>query len=206
MRDLVDELLQAKVKATLFGGDHAPRLGRLVILDRLGSGAMGTVFTAYDPQLDRKVAVKLLRPDAGGDAVRVIREARALGKLAHPNVVAVHDVGELDGEVYIVMEHASTAADDRTDRSARTEAEPKVRATAGVDASNGRRSDSDAKAQATRSSGNVIGRSAVQRPARAVRSAPPGWLHALVVRALADPLKRFPSMDALAAALGRDRS
>ena len=103
MRDLVDELLQAKVKATLFGGDHAPRLGRLVILDRIGSGAMGTVFAAYDPTLDRKVAVKLIAPGAA-DRERVIREARALGKLAHPNVVAVHDVGELDGEIYIVME------------------------------------------------------------------------------------------------------
>ncbi len=103
MRDLVDELLQAKVKATLFGGDHAPRLGRLIILERIGSGAMGTVFAAYDPTLDRKVAVKLIAPGAE-DRERVIREARALGKLAHPNVVAVHDVGELDGEIYIVME------------------------------------------------------------------------------------------------------
>ncbi|MBL9013292.1 MAG: protein kinase, partial [Myxococcales bacterium] len=101
MRDLGDELLQAQVKATLFGGDHAPRLGRLVILDRLGKGAMGTVFRAYDPVLDRTVAVKLVH--AGSTTAR---EARALGKLHHPNVVAVHDVGELDGSVYIVMELA----------------------------------------------------------------------------------------------------
>ncbi|MEO7094343.1 MAG: serine/threonine-protein kinase, partial [Polyangiales bacterium] len=104
MRDLVDELLQAKVKATLFGGDHAPRLGRLMILDRIGSGAMGTVFAAYDPELDRKVAVKLVRTGGAETTTRVAREARALGKLAHPNVVAVHDVGELDGAIYIVME------------------------------------------------------------------------------------------------------
>lgn len=105
MRDLADELLQAKVKARLFGGDHAPRLGRLVILDRIGSGAMGTVYAAYDPRLDRKVAVKVMH--AGGDHARVLREARALGKLAHPNVVAIHDAGEDDGCVYVVMELAS---------------------------------------------------------------------------------------------------
>ncbi|MBL0213297.1 MAG: serine/threonine protein kinase [Myxococcales bacterium] len=106
MRDLVDELLQAKVKATLFGGDHAPRLGRLVILDRIGSGAMGTVFAAYDPQLDRKVAVKLVRTGGVESTARVAREARALARLAHPNVVGIHDVGELDDEIYLVMELA----------------------------------------------------------------------------------------------------
>src|SRR5512143_3783063 len=87
----------------LFGGEHAPRLGRLQILDRIGAGAMGTVFAAYDPRLERKVAVKVLRP---GTTQTVLAEARALAKLAHPNVVAVHDVDELDGMVYLVMELA----------------------------------------------------------------------------------------------------
>lgn len=104
LRDLVDELLHAKVKAKLFGGDHAPTLGRLRLLDRLGAGAMGTVYAAYDPRLDRKVAVKVLRTSDG--AARVLTEARALAKLAHPNVVAVHDADEVDGLVYIVMELA----------------------------------------------------------------------------------------------------
>ncbi|MDQ3300558.1 MAG: serine/threonine protein kinase, partial [Myxococcota bacterium] len=104
MRDLADELLRAKVKARLFGGDQAPRLGRLVILDRLGSGGMGTVYAAYDPRLDRRVAVKLLHA-AGSDAnARMLREARALGKLAHPNVIAIHDADEQDGTVHVVME------------------------------------------------------------------------------------------------------
>ncbi|MDQ3367773.1 MAG: serine/threonine protein kinase, partial [Myxococcota bacterium] len=104
MRDLTGELLQAKVKTRLFGGDHAPRLGRLVLLDRIGSGAMGTVYAAYDPRLDRQVAVKILHA-AGADAnVRSLREARALGKLAHPNVIAIHDAGEEDGAVHVVME------------------------------------------------------------------------------------------------------
>jgi len=105
LRDLVDELLHAKVKTKLFGGEHSPKIGRLVIVDRIGAGAMGTVFAAYDPRLDRKVAVKVLR--SSDDAARVLGEARALAKLTHPNVVAVHDADEVDGLVYIVMELAS---------------------------------------------------------------------------------------------------
>ena len=104
-RDLIDELLRAKVKSKLFGGEHAPRLGRLVILEPLGSGAMGTVFAAYDPRLDRKVAVKLLKSQ-GSEGTRVLREARVLGKLNHPNVVAVYDATENDGVISIVMELA----------------------------------------------------------------------------------------------------
>lgn len=106
LRDLVDELLHAKVKATLFGPaeDHAPQLGRLRLLERLGAGAMGTVFAAYDPRLDRKVAVKVLRTNEA--SARVLAEARALARLAHPHVVAVHDADEVDGLVFIVMELA----------------------------------------------------------------------------------------------------
>ena len=104
LRDLVDELLHAKVKTQLFGGDHAPTLGRLSILERLGAGAMGTVFAAHDPRLEREVAVKVLR--SGAAASRVLAEARALAKLQHPNVVTIYDADELDGLVYIVMELA----------------------------------------------------------------------------------------------------
>src|SRR5262245_43547053 len=104
MRDLADELLRAKVKARLFGGQHAPKLGRLLVHDRIGAGAMGTVYAAYDPQLDREVAVKVLHAADADANARVLREARALGKLAHPNVVAVHDAAEDDGVVYVVME------------------------------------------------------------------------------------------------------
>ena len=102
LRDLIDELLEAKVKTTLFGGDRLPRLGRLVLQERIGAGAMGTVFAAYDPRLERKVAVKVLHVIE--DRERVLAEARSLAKLAHPNVVAVHDADEVDGLVYIVME------------------------------------------------------------------------------------------------------
>ena len=90
-------------------------LGRYVVLSRLGAGGMGVVYAAYDPELDRKVAIKLIRPELGeregaesaeatGARVRLLREAQALARLAHPNVVAVHDVGEHGGAVWLAME------------------------------------------------------------------------------------------------------
>jgi len=107
VRDLADELLQAKVRARLFGGDHAPRLGRLVILDRIGAGAMGTVYAAYDPRLDRKVAVKILHAGDPDASARFLRECRALARLAHPNIVTIHDAGDDTGAVHVVMELAT---------------------------------------------------------------------------------------------------
>jgi tetratricopeptide (TPR) repeat protein/predicted Ser/Thr protein kinase len=78
-------------------------LGRYVLIARLGAGGMGVVYSAYDPELDRRVAVKILRRTRAGDQLR--EEARAIAKLAHPNVIAVYDVGEADGEVFVAMEH-----------------------------------------------------------------------------------------------------
>ena len=83
-------------------------VGRYVILQQLGAGGMGVVYAAYDPELDRKVALKFLHVSAydrrDGDRMRLRREAQAMAKLSHPNVVMVHDVGEHDGAVYIAME------------------------------------------------------------------------------------------------------
>ncbi|HYH96692.1 serine/threonine-protein kinase [Hyalangium sp.] len=83
------------------------RVGRYVLLRRVGEGGMGVVFAAYDPDLDREVALKLLKPGAVADAEargRLVREAQALARLSHPNVVIVHDVG-LDGvTVFLAME------------------------------------------------------------------------------------------------------
>jgi tetratricopeptide (TPR) repeat protein/predicted Ser/Thr protein kinase len=85
-------------------------LGRYLILDRIGAGGMGVVFAAYDPELDRKVAIKLLHGDQGAGSLaseghrRLLREAQALARLQHPNVIAVHDVGEHDGRVFLAME------------------------------------------------------------------------------------------------------
>jgi eukaryotic-like serine/threonine-protein kinase len=86
------------------------QVGRFVVLSRIGSGGMGVVFAAYDPKLDRKVALKLLHsPDdpeiSGNDAqMRLLREAQAIAQLSHPNVISVYDVGTYKSEVYIAME------------------------------------------------------------------------------------------------------
>ena len=75
------------------------RVGRYVILEWLGAGGMGVVYGAYDPELERRIAIKLLRPDRapqGGDPEamqeRLLREGQALARVSHPNVIAVHDV------------------------------------------------------------------------------------------------------------------
>jgi len=79
-----------------------------VILERVGSGGMGVVHAAYDPELDRKIALKLLNPRSGDDGqeaeARLIREAQAIARLSHPNVVAVYDVGSFEGRVFMAME------------------------------------------------------------------------------------------------------
>ena len=85
-------------------------LGRYQVIDCIGSGAMGVVFAAYDPRLDRRVALKVLHAGdelaSSGSATpeRLLREAQALAKLAHPNVVTVHDVGVVDGRLFVAME------------------------------------------------------------------------------------------------------
>ncbi len=85
-------------------------VGRFAILHRIGHGGMGVVFAAYDPKLDRKVALKLLRSSDDSSATpeeaqaRLLREAQAIAHLSHPNVVSVYDVGTYKSEVYIAME------------------------------------------------------------------------------------------------------
>ena len=85
-------------------------VGRYHVLERIGAGGMGVVYAAFDPDLDRKVALKVLQPERlDGDAgsrghARLIREAKAMAKLAHPNVVTVHDVGVFEERVFVAME------------------------------------------------------------------------------------------------------
>ncbi|MBK6916078.1 MAG: protein kinase [Deltaproteobacteria bacterium] len=83
-------------------------VGRYVVLDKIGTGGMGIVYAAYDPELDRKIALKLLRPGARGRAeiarARLLREAQALARLNHPSVIAVHDVGTFEDQVFVAME------------------------------------------------------------------------------------------------------
>jgi len=127
MTDLSLTAVDEALVATAAAGDATPSagpaladlgrgalVGRYVVLSKLGAGGMGVVFAAYDPELDRKVALKLLHPRLAADAdaapssearARLVREAQALAKLNHPHIVAIHDVGEHQGAVWLAMEY-----------------------------------------------------------------------------------------------------
>jgi serine/threonine protein kinase len=85
-------------------------LGRYLLLDPIGAGGMGVVYGAYDPKLDRKVAIKLLHPSGersdskSQGQHRLLREAQSLARLQHPEVLTVLDVGVHEGRVFVAME------------------------------------------------------------------------------------------------------
>jgi predicted Ser/Thr protein kinase len=91
-----------------FGGGSAPggTMGRFVILGVLGSGGMGIVLSAFDPELDRKVAIKVLHTGGAGVESRAYlqREAQAMAKLSHPNAVQIYEVGRSADHLFIAME------------------------------------------------------------------------------------------------------
>ncbi|MBL4684430.1 MAG: tetratricopeptide repeat protein, partial [Nannocystaceae bacterium] len=102
-----EQVARAKVRAGLFGEENeAVRIGRFPVLRHLGRGGMGDVYAAYDEQLDRRVAIKVLswEPRAK-DRARVVREAKLMARLTHPNVVQVYEVGEAQGRLFIAMEY-----------------------------------------------------------------------------------------------------
>ncbi len=114
---MIDEQLALKRAAARLFGDEANELlgdqvepiefGRFRVIEKLGEGGMGVVYRAHDPELDRAVAIKRVRTNiTWSEAVktRFLREARALGKLAHPNVVGIYDVGEATNGLWLAME------------------------------------------------------------------------------------------------------
>jgi len=114
--------------------DDAPTLargttvGRYTILELVGRGGMGEVYAAYDPELDRRIALKLLRlePVEGESRAeaRLLREAKAIARVSHANVVTVHDTGTFAGRVFIAMEFVDGATlKDWLEAQPRTRAE-----------------------------------------------------------------------------------
>src|SRR4030095_10204401 len=92
---------------TLPSGAH---LNRYEILSKLGEGGMGEVFRAEDTSLRRKIALKVLRADSTSDErarLRLIREAQAAAALEHPNICAIYEVGESDGQTFISMQYVA---------------------------------------------------------------------------------------------------
>jgi serine/threonine protein kinase/tetratricopeptide (TPR) repeat protein len=100
-------VLKAKVRAALFHKVEPVRVGRFILLERLGAGSMGEIYAAYDERLDRRVALKLVRHGSDltvqADAL-LLREAQALAQVSHPNVVQIYDAGTHEGRLFIAME------------------------------------------------------------------------------------------------------
>ena len=115
-RDIVAAVIYYNGARALYGADEEamreagvvpPLLGKYPVDRVLGSGGKGAVLLGRNPDLDEEVAIKVLRRDNLHDleteGVRLLREGRVLAKLAHPNIVPIHDAGEAEGDLYIVM-------------------------------------------------------------------------------------------------------
>ncbi len=101
-REVISQVARVQAPSRVLERGHT--VGRYVIGDLLGAGAMGRVYSAWEPELDRRVALKLLVEPGAGARERVAREAQAMAKLDHPNVVGVHEVGTSEDGVYVAME------------------------------------------------------------------------------------------------------
>ncbi len=101
---LARAVAKAKIAGALFATKQQVKLGRYHLLEQVGRGGMGVVWGAWDPELERRVAVKVLEATGGNARERILREGQALAKLSHPIVVPVFDVGVVDERVYLVME------------------------------------------------------------------------------------------------------
>lgn len=106
--DIEGHRLLTRLQSSLFRHEFQPqRVGRWLILERIGAGGMGVVYSAYDPRLDRRVALKVLRTgrkDRADAHARMLREAQALARISDSHVVQIHDVEEVNGSICLVME------------------------------------------------------------------------------------------------------
>jgi eukaryotic-like serine/threonine-protein kinase len=101
---LARAVAKAKIANQLFPVAEQVTLGRYQLLEMVGAGGMGVVWGAWDPKLERRVAVKLVKAAMAAARDRILLEGQALAKLSHPNVVPVFDVGVFEEQVYLVME------------------------------------------------------------------------------------------------------
>ncbi|MEZ4383490.1 MAG: serine/threonine-protein kinase [Nannocystaceae bacterium] len=116
-----DSPLAQMMMAKLFPSQiQRPKIGRFDLLEFLGEGGMGAVYLAYDERLDRRIAIKFLRAadDARAQA-RLLREAQALARLSHPNIVAVYEAWEEEGRVHVAMEYVAGMSLDAWQAQAR---------------------------------------------------------------------------------------
>ena len=111
--EALEDTALAPASGVIAGASHKPlttgaKVGRYTIGERLGMGGMGVVYAARDPDLDRDVAIKVLRSEFArsnpDSAQRIAREAQAMARISHPNVVNVYDVGTLGDQVFVAME------------------------------------------------------------------------------------------------------
>jgi|GEM_PF-1097930 len=101
---LARAVARTRIGNALFAKHEQVQLGRYHLLEMVGTGGMGVVWGAWDPELERRVAIKLVKATMPAARDRIQLEGQALAKLSHPNVVTVYDVGVVDDQVYIVME------------------------------------------------------------------------------------------------------
>jgi serine/threonine protein kinase/tetratricopeptide (TPR) repeat protein len=104
---VTSNIQKAQIRAALFDKVEPIRIGHFILLQRLGAGSMGEIYAAYDEQLDRRVALKLVRHGSAltkqSDEL-LLREAKALAQVSHPNVVQIYETGLHEGRLFIAME------------------------------------------------------------------------------------------------------
>ncbi|HWB74886.1 MAG TPA: protein kinase, partial [Nannocystaceae bacterium] len=105
---LADELVLAQVEAQVLGVAREVSVGRYRIERELGQGGMGRLLLAFDPDLQRRVALKLVAPARASSAEarsRIVAEARAMARLSDPHVAQVYEVDEVDGQLFVAIEY-----------------------------------------------------------------------------------------------------